>query len=161
MNTNSKQVWTQVWVKNIEEVDDSIHVYVNMEPSSSAKLIKRMLLDIILIQDKLRKKFNWKAADNEKEERKKVRLSFLAKQDEKIARLNLLEKRWALGIEYTLDNLPYLLREECGGKYGEWRKTGKWDLIEPSPVAKIFKSLCKYGATPKPKPFKTQKGCYY
>ena len=83
MNTNSKQVWTQVWVKNSEEVDDSIDVYVNMEPSPSAKLIKRMLLDIILNQDKLRKKINWRANDNATEERKIARLRFLAKQEEK------------------------------------------------------------------------------
>jgi len=146
MKTNSNQVWTQVWVKNSEEVDDSIDVYVNMEPSPSAKLIKRMLLDIILIPYKLRKKLNWCLNDNATEERKIARLRFLAKQEEQIARLNLLEKRWAVGIEYTLDNLPYLLREECGGKYGIYRKTGKWDLIEASPVAKIFKSkYCRYG----------------
>jgi len=138
MNTNSKQVWTQVWVKNSEEVDDSIDVYVNMEPSPSAKLIKRMLLDIILIPDKLREKLNWRLNDNAPEERKIARLRFLAKQEEKIERLNILEKRWAVGIEYTLDNLPYLLREECGGKYGIYRKTGEWDLIQPSPVAKIL-----------------------
>ena len=71
MNTNSKQVWTQVWVKNSEKVDDSIDVYVNMEPSPSAKLIKRMLLDIILIQDKLREKLNWRLNDNAPEERRK------------------------------------------------------------------------------------------
>ena len=51
-----------------------------MEPSPSAKLIKRMLLDIILIQDKLRKKINWRLNDNATEERKIERLRFLAKQ---------------------------------------------------------------------------------